>query len=122
MLIIYHLYNKNGKTTLDELSKTIQRRKEEVTYFVWRLEERGFVQRVDRNIFAKEKFKTTAKSSEEIVIEHVRSKGSITRSEVVQLLNVSPSTALRILQKLVQKGTLRRIGTGGGAKYTLSKS
>ncbi|MGJ8454437.1 RNA-binding domain-containing protein [Pseudothermotoga sp. U03pept] len=120
LLIMYHLYNNDGKTTLDELSKAVQRRKEEVMYFVWRLEDRGFVQRTNENVFGKEKFKVVARSQEEMVIEHIKSKGSITRSEVAQLLNISPSTALRMLQKLVQKGTVRRIGTRGGAKYVLN--
>ncbi|MFN4201276.1 MAG: hypothetical protein ACK4FU_08425 [Fervidobacterium gondwanense] len=65
------------------------------------MEERGFVKRTNGNVFVKERLKAATENAEDTIIEHVKSKGFITRSEVAQMLNVSPSTALRILVQKV---------------------
>ncbi|MGB4756255.1 MAG: helix-turn-helix domain-containing protein [Thermotogaceae bacterium] len=43
-----------------------------------------------------------------------------TRSDVAKSLNVSTSTALRLLQQLVSKGLVNRKGERGGSKYYLA--
>lgn len=55
------------------------------------------------------------------VIQYILQNGSITNTEVKQLLNVSKPTATRILQSLQSK--LERIGlTGKGTSYILKGS
>lgn len=46
--------------------------------------------------------------------------GKITRDNVVELLNVSPSQAYRLLKKMADKGKLRLIGSGRSAYYEKS--
>jgi ATP-dependent DNA helicase RecG len=49
-----------------------------------------------------------------------QAKGEITRSDVVELLHVTPSQAYRILQKLKKEGQLTLEGKGASAKYYTS--
>lgn len=45
--------------------------------------------------------------------------GTVTRDNVVELLNVSPSQAYRLLKKLCDKGKIRLVGAGRAANYEL---
>ena len=45
--------------------------------------------------------------------------GKITRDNVVELLNVTPSQAYRLLKKMSDKGTIKLIGNGRSAYYEL---
>ncbi|WP_372589304.1 putative DNA binding domain-containing protein [Fervidobacterium pennivorans subsp. shakshaketiis] len=121
VLILYQLYKQGGRTNIDEISRLLQRHKEEVLYFLDRLQKRKLLEIQNGIIREKEQLESKAKTHEEIVIQHIRSHGTITRSEVARLLGVSPSTALRILQKLTTSGKIKRIGTGGAARYVLNK-
>lgn len=47
--------------------------------------------------------------------------GIITRDNVVELLNVTPSQAYRLLKKISDKGRIRLVGTGRSAHYELTK-
>jgi len=120
VLILYQLYKHGGSTNIAEVSKLLQRHKEEVQYFLDRLQQRKLLKRQNGSIFAVEQLKSKPRTHEEAVIQHIRSHGTIMRSETAQLLGVSPSTALRILQKLVQSGKIKRVGTGGAARYVLN--
>lgn len=55
----------------------------------------------------------------ELVMELVRIQGSIMRSDVVELLHVSPSKASAIMKELADEGKLRLEGHGRGARYYL---
>ena len=50
-----------------------------------------------------------------------QTKGEVTRADVVELLNVTPSQAYRILQKLKDAGQLSLEGKGVGARYRTIK-
>jgi ATP-dependent DNA helicase RecG len=59
---------------------------------------------------------------EELVLKLAREqKGSITRDNVIELLNVSDSQAYRILKKLADAGKLILEGKGRGSNYKLVK-
>ena len=45
--------------------------------------------------------------------------GKITRDNVVELLNVSPSQAYRLLKKVADKGRIKLVGNGRMAYYEL---
>lgn len=47
--------------------------------------------------------------------------GKITRDNVVELLNVTPSQAYRLLKKMSDKGWIKLVGTGRSAYYELIK-
>jgi ATP-dependent DNA helicase RecG len=53
----------------------------------------------------------------ELVLQFAQEKGEVTRSDVIDLLNVNPAQAYRILQKLKKSGHLTLNGKGAGAKY-----
>ena len=58
---------------------------------------------------------------QELVMQLVQAKGEVTRSDVVELLHVTPPQAYRILQKLKDSGRLSLEGKGAGAKYHTTK-
>ena len=45
--------------------------------------------------------------------------GKITRDNVVELLNVTPSQAYRLLKKMSDKGRIKLVGNGRAAHYEL---
>jgi DNA-binding NtrC family response regulator/HAMP domain-containing protein len=54
---------------------------------------------------------------QERVLKVARDRGGVTNGEVVEEERVSPRTALRVLQKLVERGLLVRVGRRRGAVY-----
>ena len=48
-----------------------------------------------------------------------RQGGKITRENVVELLNVTPSQAYRLLKKMSDKGRIKLVGNGRSAYYEL---
>ena len=58
-----------------------------------------------------------AESNEERILEFLRTHGVLVRSDVDRLLNVSQSTASRILRGMVKNGILYQEGTGRKTKY-----
>lgn len=58
---------------------------------------------------------------ENIVLEFIKSKGSVTRNDVEKRLEVSASTASRLLRRMVEKNVLAQHGKGRGVKYILSE-
>ena len=58
---------------------------------------------------------------EEEIIALIREKGEIVRSDVEELLNVSPATATRLLTKMVEDGQIERSGSARAVKYSLGK-
>lgn len=50
-----------------------------------------------------------------------KQSGKVTRDNVVELLNVTPSQAYRLLKKLSDKGKIRLVGNGRAAYYELIK-
>lgn len=54
---------------------------------------------------------------EEKVLEYARTHGAVTRNEVIGLLEVSISTAARVLKKLVKNNLLKQNGKGRGTNY-----
>lgn len=55
----------------------------------------------------------------EKIMEYVKENGSITRNEVAQLLQVSTSTAVRLLKKLVDAHLLKQNGKARNTSYTI---
>ena len=54
---------------------------------------------------------------EELVIKLAKHQGFISRSDVIELLHVSPAQAYYILKKLVKGGRLQLLGKGAASKY-----
>jgi Fic family protein len=59
---------------------------------------------------------------ESAVLNHVRSHGSISRREAVELWDLSENQAAYLLRKLVEQGELSMAGRGRGTRYKLGKS
>lgn len=59
--------------------------------------------------------------NEERVLEYARSHGAITRNDVIDLLEVSTSTASRVLRKMVKSNLLKRNGKARNTNYTVVK-
>ena len=57
------------------------------------------------------------KSDENLILDFIRSNGSIVRSDVDQLLDVSQATANRILKRMVAEGLIYQDGNGRKTKY-----
>lgn len=59
---------------------------------------------------------------EALIIGYAKSYNFITRNDVIELLDVSTSTASRILQRMVKIGVLKQYGNAIGTRYTAKKS
>lgn len=55
------------------------------------------------------------------IMEYINTHGAITSNEVTTMLDVSKSTASRLLSKMVQDRRLKRIGQARRTKYTLAE-
>ena len=53
------------------------------------------------------------------MLEYARTHGAVTRNEVMGLLEVSISTAARVLKKLVKSNLLKQNGKGRNTNYTI---
>lgn len=60
-------------------------------------------------------------SAEEKVLEYAQSHGSVTRSDVIELLEVSTSTASRVIRKMVRNNLLKQNGKARSTNYTVIK-
>lgn len=58
-------------------------------------------------------------SNEEKVLEYARSRGIVTRNDVIELLEVSTSTASRVIRKMVKNNLLKRNGKARNTNYTI---
>lgn len=58
---------------------------------------------------------------EALIIGYAKSYNFITRNDVIELLDVSTSTASRILQRMVKIGVLKQYGNAIGTRYTAKK-
>lgn len=58
---------------------------------------------------------------EDAVIETIRTKGEITRTDVEDRLNISQAAAIRLLGRMVDKGRIARTGSARGTKYRLCR-
>lgn len=75
-----------------------------------------------KGTLSKEAFGTKMKKirdGEDRILELVRIRGEITRSDVENLLEVSASTASRILRRMVENNLLGQHGKARNTKYTL---
>ncbi len=60
-------------------------------------------------------------SNEEKVLEYARSHGTVTRNDVIKLLEVSSSTASRVIRKMVKNNLLKQNGKARSTNYTIIK-
>lgn len=60
-------------------------------------------------------------SNEERVLEYARSHGVITINDVIKLLEVSASTASRVIRKMVKSNLLKQNGKARNTNYTVIK-
>lgn len=56
---------------------------------------------------------------EKLIIELCRKNGSVTRREIQESFQISQATAILLVNKMVEKGTLQKTGTGKGVRYIL---
>ena len=59
-------------------------------------------------------------SASQVVLQHLRECGRVTRREVAALCGLSPQQASRLLNGLLEKGQITRHGVGRGTWYALS--
>lgn len=64
---------------------------------------------------------TKSLSNEERVLEYAMSHGAVTRNDVIELLEVSTSTASRVLRKMVKSNLLKQNGKARSTNYTVIK-
>ena len=57
--------------------------------------------------------------NEKKVLVFIKQKGWITRCDVEELLGISPSSALRFIKNMVERGILIKLGKGKEVKYIL---
>ena len=57
-----------------------------------------------------------------MILQYIQAHGRITRREAAELCQVKDYQAYHLLQKLVKRGRLRRVGTGRGAWYEMTPS
>jgi len=58
-------------------------------------------------------------SDEEKVLEYTRSHGTVTRNDVIELLEVSTSTASRVIRKMVKNNLLKQNGKARNTNYSV---
>lgn len=58
-------------------------------------------------------------SNEEKVLKYARFHGTITRNDVIELLEVSTSTASRVIRKMVKSNLLKQNGKARNTNYTV---
>ena len=58
---------------------------------------------------------------EEKILEYAQSHGAITRNDVIELLEVSTSTAYRVIRKMVKSNLLKQNGKARSTNYTIAK-
>ena len=58
---------------------------------------------------------------EEKILEYTRTYGSITKNDVVGLLEVSASTAARVIRKMVKGNLLKQNGKARNTHYTVAE-
>lgn len=63
----------------------------------------------------------TLPDKEAAILEYARQNDFITRSDVMELLGVSTSTALRLIRKLINNNLLKQEGKARSIKYTIVK-
>ena len=56
----------------------------------------------------------------ELILNYIKAQGSISRSEAVELLHITPSTAYRLLTQMLSEKKLQRKGQGRSACYVLA--
>ncbi len=61
------------------------------------------------------------RDEEEKILEYAQVHGAVTRKDVIRLLEVSTSTAVRVLQKLVRSNLLKQNGRARNTNYTIVK-
>ncbi len=74
---------------------------------------------LDSKLEGSTSYKREYLSDEDKVLEYAVSQGVITRNDVIELLNVSTSTASRIIRRLVEKSLLRKLGKARNTHYTV---
>ena len=57
---------------------------------------------------------------EEKVLEYAQIHGAVTRNDVIRLLDLSMSTAARVIKKLVNRGLLKQNGKARRTNYTIA--
>ena len=59
-------------------------------------------------------------TAEEMILEFLSAKETITRADVEQMAGISSASAARILRKMVLSGVLSKTGDGRNTKYRLA--
>ncbi|MDO5540524.1 MAG: ATP-binding protein [Eubacteriales bacterium] len=59
---------------------------------------------------------------EEQILEYMKEHGEITRTDVEKLLEISASTASRLIKKMVKKGLIKPHGRARSVRYTISNN
>ena len=67
------------------------------------------------------KTKKILSEEEEKILEYAQSHGAITRNDVIELLEVSTSTASRVIRKMVKSNILKQNGKARNTNYTIVK-
>lgn len=68
-----------------------------------------------------DEMKETVDDREEQILEYARDHNSFTKNDVADLLQISPSTAVRLIRKLIKRNMLKCNGKARSTYYTIIK-
>lgn len=77
---------------------------------------------MNKSILACENSSLEYGTEEEKLLKYIKTRGAVVRSDVETLLETSPSTATRLLNRLLEKGLIIKRGRGKNTKYTAPHS
>jgi ATP-dependent DNA helicase RecG len=126
-----------GKSSIAEIANRLNIQENRVKLTIEPLVESGLIEAVGAGrgryyLLSRKYYKEANKSSnyvrqkdiepirhEELVMQLCKTKGDVSRADVVELLRVTPPQAYRLLQRLVKQNKLTSIGRGAGVKYII---
>jgi ATP-dependent DNA helicase RecG len=136
-LLVLNDLKRTGKSSVTEIAERLAINENRVRLTVEPLTESGLVEAVGTGrgryyMLCSKYYKEAKKSSnyvrqkgiepirhEELVMQLCKTKGDVSRADVIELLHVTPSQAYRVLQRLVKQNKLKSVGNGAGVKYII---
>lgn len=79
----------------------------------------NFIPKIDSTISSAARVEKRLSAEEEKILEYASSHGAITKNDVLELLEVSASTASRFIKKMVKNNLLKQNGKARSTNYTI---
>lgn len=135
-LLVLNALKQNHRLSLAEICEETHIQESKMRSHLERLVEAGLVEAVGNNrgrtyVLSAKMYKDPAAyvrqtdidklRYRELILKLAKSKKSIARKDVIELLHVTPPQAYRLLQKMVQNGDLVREGNTSAAQYRIGR-